>query len=130
MFLILINIRNTGDGERIFLSELETDPIDEKIPKKIAINQGRNKLILNNEYNARNAAYFSYPPPEIEKIEIYDHAADPHERNNIVLSDPDLTRKLLDFFKIHFIKKSDWSSVKAINKAEIREQLRALGYIK
>jgi arylsulfatase A-like enzyme len=128
--LNLINNKNTGDEERIFLSELITDPIDRMIPKKTAINLGKNKLILNDEFTTQKLAYFTTSPPKIEKFEIYDLEADPQEKSNFALSDPNLTRQLLNFMEIHFIKKSDWSSIKAENKAEIREQLRALGYIK
>jgi len=126
----LINRRNTGEEERIFMAELETDPIDGMIPQKTAINQGRNKLILNEENSPQSLAYFSHPPPEVEKFEIYDLDSDPSENTNLSLSDPDFTRRLLNFFEIRFIQKSEWSSTEAKNEAEIREQLRALGYIK
>ncbi len=128
--LNLINNRNTGDGERIFLSELTTDPIDGMMPKKLAINQGRKKLILNDEYDPQNLAYFSSPPPKIEKFEIYDLEADPQEKTNFALSTPNLTRQLLEFMEIHFVQKCEWISIKTENQDEIREQLRALGYIK
>ncbi len=128
--LDLVNGRNTGDGERIFLAEFSTDPIDRMIPRKIAINQGRNKLIMNDEYDPQNLAYFSSPPPKIEKFEIYDLEADPQEKTNFALSAPNLTRQLLRFMEIHFIQKCEWSAIKNDNKDEIREQLRALGYIK
>lgn len=128
----LINIiknGNKGDGERIFLSELLTDPIDGKIPKKMAINQGKNKLILNDEYDPQTLTYFNYPHPELERFEIYDLEADPDESANFALSSPGLTRQLLKFMEIHFVQKCEWSSIKAENEDEIREQLRALGYI-
>jgi arylsulfatase A-like enzyme len=128
--LDLVNGRNTGDGERIFLAESTTDPIDRKIPKKTAINQGRNKLIMNDEYDPQNLAYFSFPPPKIEKFEIYDLEVDPQEKTNFALSAPNLTRQLLRFMEIHFIQKCEWSAIKNDNTDEIREQLRALGYIK
>jgi arylsulfatase A-like enzyme len=126
----LLNNRGGRDRERTFLSELETDPIDGMIPRKTAINQGRNKLILNEEYSPQSLAYFSYPPPEFEKFEIYDLDSDPFENTNFALSKPDLTRQFLDFFEIRFVQKTEWSSAEAQNEAEIREQLRALGYIK
>ncbi len=128
--LSLINNNNTGVEERIFLSELSTDPIDGKIPKKTAINRGQNKLIMNDEFTPQNYAYFTTPPPKIEKFEIYDIQADPNEKTNFALSDPDLTSQLIKFLEIHFIKKCDWSSTNTENLDEIREQLRALGYIK
>jgi arylsulfatase A-like enzyme len=128
--LDLVNGRNTGDGERIFLAEFSTDPIDRMIPRKIAINQGRNKLIMNDEYDPQSLAYFSSPPPKIEKFEIYDLEADPQEKTNFALSAPNLTRQLLRFMEIHFIQKCEWSAIKNDNTDEIREQLRALGYIK
>ena len=128
--LNLIISKNTGDEERIFLSELTTDPIDRMIPRKIAINQGKNKLIMNDDYDPQSLAYFSFPPPEIEKFEIYDLETDPYENTNFALSNPDLTRRLLNFMGIHFVQKCDWSSIKTENEDEIREQLRALGYIK
>ncbi|MGB3860825.1 MAG: sulfatase [Candidatus Aminicenantaceae bacterium] len=128
--LNLIISKNTGDEERIFLSELTTDPIDRMIPRKIAINQGKNKLIMNDDYDPQSLAYFSFPPPEIEKFEIYDLETDPYENTNFALSNPDLTRQLVNFMGIHFVQKCEWSSIKTENEDEIREQLRALGYIK
>lgn len=126
----IINNKDKGDEERVFLSELTTDPIDGKIPKKIAINQGNNKLIMNDDYDPQNLAYFNTPPPKLEKFEIYDLEDDPDEKVNSALSNPNLLRKLLKFMEIHFVQKCEWSSIKNENKEEIREQLRALGYIK
>jgi hypothetical protein len=100
------------------------------MPKKMAINRGRKKLILNEKTDPKNISYFSYPPPKIEKVEIYDLETDPNERTNFALSEPDMTRQLLEFMKIHFVQKCEWTSLKTDNKDEIREQLRALGYIK
>jgi len=128
--LNLMISKNTGDEERISLSELATDPIDRMIPRKIAINQGKNKLIMNDDYDPQSLAYFSFPPPEIEKFEIYDLEIDPYENTNFALSNPDLTRQLVNFMRIHFVQKCDWNSIKSENEDEIREQLRALGYIK
>jgi arylsulfatase A-like enzyme len=128
--LDLINSKEIDEEERIFLSELATDPIDAKIPKKTAINQGKNKLILNEAYDPENLAYFSSPPPKFEKFEIYDLEADPHEKANSALSNPSLIRQLMRFMEIHFVQKCEWSSIKTENEDEIREQLRALGYIK
>lgn len=128
--LNLLDNGNQRDGERIFLSELVTDPIDGKIPPKTAINQGHNKLIINDEFNPENIAYFNFPPPEMEKFETYDLEADPGESANLVFSNPDLTRRLLKFMEIHFVQKCNWSSLKNQNQDEIQEQLRALGYIR
>jgi arylsulfatase A-like enzyme len=126
----LISSKSEEDDERIFLAEIITDPIDGKLPKKTALNQRQNKLIMNDEYDPQNLAYFNFPPPKLEKFEIYDLEADPQEKTNFALSDPSLTRQLLKFMEIHFIQKCEWSSIKTENKDEIREQLRALGYIK
>jgi hypothetical protein len=128
--LHLINSKNTEDEERIFLAEYVTDQIDGKTPKKTAMNQGKNKLILNEKYDPQNLSYFSFPPPKIEKFEIYDLETDPNENTNFALSDTDLIRQLLKFMEIHFVQKCEWTSIKTENKEEIREQLRALGYIK
>jgi len=128
--LHLVNSRNEEDEERIFLAEFATDPIDGKLPKKTAINRGKNKLILNEKYEPQNLAYFSFPPPETERFEIYDLESDPYENDNFALSDTDLIRQLLKFMEIHFVQKCELTSIKTENKEEIREQLRALGYIK
>lgn len=126
----LLNNKDKGDEERIFLAELATDPIDGMIPKKTAINQGQNKLIMNEEFNPQNLAYFTPPPPELEKFEIYDLEADPEEKANFALSDSGLLRRMLKLMEIHLVQKCEWTSIETENKDEIREQLRALGYIK
>lgn len=128
--LDLLNNKDTEDEERIFLAELATDPIDGMIPKKTAINQGQNKLIMNEEFGPQNLAYFHFPPPKLEKFEIYDLKDDSAEETNIVLSNPELVRQLLKFMEIHLVQKCEWTSIKSDNLDEIREQFRALGYIK
>jgi arylsulfatase A-like enzyme len=128
--LKLINNKGKRNEERIFLAELATDPIDGKIPKKTAINQRQNKLIINEAYDSQNLPYFNSPPPKLEKFEIYDLMADPQEKANTALSNPSLIRQLLRFMEIHFVQKCEWNTGRAESTEEIREQLRALGYIK
>ena len=105
-------------------------PWRQLIPKKTAINQGQNKLIMNEEFDPQNLAYFNSPPPKLEKFEIYDLETDPAEKTNFALSDSGLIRRMLKLMEIHLVQKCEWSSIETQNKDEIREQLRALGYIK
>lgn len=127
--LTLLTGREKGE-ERIFLAELASDAGDCRIPKKVAMNQGKNKLISNEEFPPEFLSYFKIPPHEGEKLEIYNLENDSEEERNVVTQNSTLTRELLNFFKINYIESLKIIPQKTKINKEIQEQLRALGYIK
>jgi arylsulfatase A-like enzyme len=126
---LLPDAANTAE-ERVFLSELDAYASENHIPRKIAINQGRNKLIINDEFSPENLAYYAFPPPEFQKMEIYNLLNDPRELRNLFEKEPALARKLIDFMKARYKQNKKVKANKAKIDKELNEQLRALGYIK
>ena len=94
------------------------------------MNRGKNKLISNEEFPPEFLSYFQIPPPEVEKLEIYNLENDYAETRNVVNQNPNLARELVDFFKINYIESLKVIPQKSEINKEVQEQLRALGYIK
>lgn len=116
--------------ERIFLAELASNAGESRIPRKVAMNKGENKIISNDAFNSEFLSYFKTPPPSFEKLEIYNLRLDPGELKNSADQNPSLVRDLLDFFKTNYIEFLKILPKKTAISSEIQEQLRALGYIK
>jgi len=116
--------------ERVFISELGPNVMQRHVPKKVAINLGKHKLIINNEFNSEDLAYFLFSLPKIEPMEVFELEKDPDELHNKSQEYPQLTRELLDFLKNQNKKTRKVSAEEAKMSEELREQLRALGYIK
>jgi arylsulfatase A-like enzyme len=118
------------NSERIFICELASNVMKKHVPKKMAINRGKHKFILNQDFKPEDLAYFFSPPPEIDPMEVFDLELDPDELKNMALEKPQLAKTLLDFLKTHNTQKRKVFPEKAKINQELREQLRALGYIK
>jgi len=125
--LLRDNTENTE--ERVFLSELAPYAAGNHIPRKMAINLGRNKLILNDEFLPDDLAYYIFTPPEVQKTEIFDLATDPQEFLNLFDKKPRLARRLIDFMEARYKQNKKVRANKAKIDEELNEQLRALGYI-
>jgi len=128
LFSLLLD-NSEGTEERVFLSELAPYAGENRIPRKMAINQGRNKLIINEEFSPESLAYYVFPPPEIQKMEIYDLTNDSKELLNLFEKEPSLARRLIDFMNARYKQNKQVKANKAKIDEELNEQLRALGYI-
>jgi arylsulfatase A-like enzyme len=126
----LLEVGSGQSEDRTFLSEMSDGVMHGHIPKKVAVNSGRNKLILNDPFTVEDLEFFRYPPPEAGQIEIFDLLKDPGELSNLVRTDPGLARRLMDFFRKRYVQNKEVRGAKAQVSDEIREQLRALGYIR
>jgi arylsulfatase A-like enzyme len=116
--------------ERIFIAELATNVMQRHVPKKVAINRGKHKLIINSEFKSEDLAYFLFSPPEMEPMEVFDLEKDPDELYNKTRENPQLAQRLLDFLKNQNKMTRDVTAEEDKMSEELREQLRALGYIK
>ena len=116
--------------ERIFIAELAPNVMQRHVPKKVAINLGKHKLIINNEFKSEDLAYFLFSLPKIEPMEVFDLEKDPDELYNKSREYPQLTRELLNFLKNQNKMTREVSAEEDKMSEELREQLRALGYIK
>ncbi|MBN1224046.1 MAG: sulfatase-like hydrolase/transferase, partial [Candidatus Aminicenantes bacterium] len=125
----LLSEKKEDREDRIFISDLD-QAFPEHIPKKIAINQGKFKLIVNENYLPEDIAFFHYPPPKFQKLEVYDLAHDPGELVNLAPKNPELARRLLSLLTGIYRQKTDVTTKKAEMDESLQEQLKALGYIK
>jgi len=116
--------------ERVFIAELASNVMQRHVQKKVAINQNRQKLIINSDFTRKDLDYFLFPPPENQPIEIFDLERDPDELINKARNNPQLARTLLDHLKERNKQKRDVSSERLKMSKELREQLKALGYIR
>jgi len=116
--------------ERPFLSELDADASENHLPRKVALSLGRAKLIWNSDFTREQLAYLAFPPPPLKRYEVYDLDEDPLEQRDVAQARPDLARKLIDYMKDTYEQKTKAVGKPAAVNGEIREQLKALGYIR
>lgn len=127
---LLKHKHESGEEERIFLSELAANAAKNRIPKRVAINQGKNKIILNEDFTPEQLSYFLFPPTQTEKLEVFNLQKDSLEQINLSQTKPGLTRQLLDFMTQNYKKLKEGTSKKTKIDKRIEEQLKALGYIR
>ena len=128
--LELIQGKGRQGPERMFRSEMNGRIVRDHIPAKKAVNRGSFKVIVNNPYGSEDLSFFLTPPPPLQKLEVYDLAADPKELVNLALSRPDLARSLLKYLEEN-MKPARKKSVQSPAPVEdVREELKALGYIR
>jgi len=116
--------------ERPFLSELDADASENHLPRKVALSLGRAKLIWNSDFTREQLAYLAFPPPPLKRYEVYDLDEDPLEQRDVAQARPDLARKLIGYMKDTYEQKTKAVGKPAAVNGEIREQLKALGYIR
>jgi arylsulfatase A-like enzyme len=118
-----------GD-ERPFLSEIDADASENHLPRKVALSLGRAKLIWNSDFTREQLAFLTFPPPPFKRYEVYDLDQDPLEQRDVAQAKPELTRKLIGAMKDTYEQKTKAVGKPAAMTDEIREQLKALGYIR
>jgi arylsulfatase A-like enzyme len=126
----LIEDSKEGKSERVVVSELASNVMKRHVPKKVAISRGSHKFILNQDYESEDLAYFFSPPPELEPMELYDLFTDQEELINKARENPQLARDLLEFLNAYNVQKRKVDPKEAKMIPELREQLKALGYIR
>jgi len=128
--LDLVREREAQGPERTFRSERSGDLIEDRIPGRRAVNQGGFKVIVNELFTPEQLAYFRFPPPNRERLEVYDLAADPGETLNLVLSRPDLARSLMKYLEECMKPTGKRPAPSSASIEDVREELKALGYIR
>lgn len=122
----------TGEekGDRGFLADVAANVLASRIPQRIAMNRGKEKLILNKGMSPEDLGFFVSPPPVLDPVEFYDLARDPAERQNIVeeraASANRIIRRIEEVYKAARKKKTG----KLALDEELKKRLKALGYIR
>lgn len=123
-------IEGKASGDRKFLANIAADVLASRIPQKIAMNRGREKLILNKPFTPEDLRFFLYPPPERGLVELYDLGTDPEEDRNIADQRPRVASAMIRVIDEIIQAIPEKKTEKLEMDEELREQLRALGYIR
>lgn len=116
--------------ERIIISDVAPNIAAYRNPKRASLIKNSIKIIYNDKFTGTNYAFFKYPPAVNNEIELFDLIKDPYERNNITAAHSVLAsamlKKLLQFHTFDYTEES--LDLKINN--DLKEQLKALGYVK
>lgn len=115
---------------RRFLADVGENVLNSHIPQKVSTNQGRIKLIVNQEFDSEALKFFEYPPPVLNQIELYDLSEDLQERRNLADVKSQLARQLVRWIEDFYSRTEKGKSEKAEIDSTLEDQLKALGYIR
>lgn len=122
-------IKGKDKKDREFLADLADNLLNSHIPQKISLNRDKYKLILNKKYNPEDLAFFQYPPPEAEQVEVFDLGLDPEETVNIAHQRRKWVNEILELIKKTYEEAEKRKTGKVEIDENLREKLKALGYI-
>jgi len=119
-------------GDRRFFADVGDNVLDSHIPGKAAVNEGRKKVIFNKRYSESDMSFFLYPPPRasLDPVELYDLGRDPSETRNAADEHAELARNLVRMITDMYDRAAKRETGKAVIDEKLKEQLRALGYIR
>ncbi|MCX6559902.1 MAG: sulfatase [Candidatus Aminicenantes bacterium] len=119
-------------ADRVFQAEFAEDVVEVNIPQRVAVNQGKLKLVLNQPYSEAQLKFFAYPPRIPTAVELFDLQADPGEQRDID-GEPGraeivrtLVRRAQEIGALIPKREKGRSKI----DPELERQLRALGYIR
>jgi arylsulfatase A-like enzyme len=113
-----------------FWADIGDNVLNSHVPQKISTNSGTEKLILNKKYTDEDLSYFEYLPPETGPVELYELMGDPREELNIAENRSALVNQLIRTIETLYSQARKRMSLKPEIDEDLKEQLRALGYIK
>ncbi len=115
---------------RIFLADIGQNVMQSHVPKKIATNRGARKLILNDQYTGEDLAFFQVAPKKPDQVELFDLFSDPGEYVNVANQNPSLANALLRWINEFYAAARKAKTHKAVVDQSVKDQLKALGYIR
>ncbi len=116
--------------DRRFLADIGGNILRSHVPRKIATNRGRIKMIFNEGYSPEDLEFFGFEPPQRGPAELYDLAADPAESSSIADRQPSLANDILRWINEFYAGARKGQTRKARIDQSVRDQLKALGYIR
>jgi arylsulfatase A-like enzyme len=122
-------IGGRGKKDRISLAYLAGGVLGAPVGEKISVIEGRDKVILNKPWDPAEPGTFLAPPPPFAEIESYDLFSDPRERANVVAAKVSLATRLVAMMKNLRAGAAKRKGEKAVIDDEVKERLRALGYV-
>ncbi len=123
-------LKGEDEEDRVFLADIGDNVLNSHIPQKIATNRISEKFILNKPFSKEDLAFFLHPPPETGPVELYDLADDPGEKNNHAHGQATLVNQLIRFIDDLYANVKKRKALRPEIDETLKEQLRALGYIK
>jgi len=122
--------KETADRE--FLVELSDNVYNCNIPPRLATNSGRRKIILNRPFRPEQLNFFFAPPPDFPALQIFDLERDPKEKQNLAgqAGEAARDRTLLEKARRLEERIPPRGDKKIEVDQDLKDQLRALGYVK
>ncbi|MCP2520150.1 sulfatase [Candidatus Aminicenantes bacterium AC-335-K20] len=122
-------IQGREKGERQFVCEVGKNILELRNPRRISINKGIHKIILSEEYEPEDLNFYIYPPPNMERVEIFNLETDVMEKNNLAKKNARLLDELLKELRSVYLLKAPGDVEKIKIGEDLKKQLKALGYI-
>ena len=127
----LLNVlRGREKKDRAVLAYLAGGVLNNSVPARTALTDGRTKVILNRPYDASAAGFFLFPPPAVPEVEAYDLAADSGEKTDVAARKAQAAGRLVALMRKLESEGRTRTGQKTEIDAETEEKLRALGYIR
>ena len=123
-------IQGKEKGDRKFLADIGSNVLNSRIPQKISINIGKDKLILNKKFSTKDLDFFLCAPPALKPVEFYDLKQDSIERKNIADKKSVLVNQIIQQINEIYSKAKKRKISRPEIDEELLEQLKALGYIR
>jgi arylsulfatase A-like enzyme len=115
---------------RTFLADVGENILNLHLPRKMAMNEGTFKFIVNKYLSQEEKDFFQFPPVPVKMLELFDLSVDPLERNSIIEKEARLAQRFLRHLEAVSARVKGQIQETAVIDKELEQQLRALGYIK